>query len=96
MENFLQSCYCWIRPKDISTNKISKKEAILNMELQYQLSCGGCFGCVSNIADFTKIAKIGSKHFGFCSEECYHEWLLNPAAQFLAPINEKLLEFYQN
>uniref|UniRef100_A0A6C0ENJ7 Uncharacterized protein n=1 Tax=viral metagenome TaxID=1070528 RepID=A0A6C0ENJ7_9ZZZZ len=94
MENFLEKCYCWIRQKDISQNKISKEEQMLDMKLQNQLSCGGCFACIDKITDFAKIAKIGTNQFGFCSEECYHEWLLNPVAQFLAPINVNLLKSY--
>lgn len=94
MDDFLQSCYCWIRQKDLSQNKISKEEATLDRKLQNQLFCGGCFNHMDKITDFTKIAKIGTKQFGFCSEECYHEWLLNPGAQFLAPINVKLLASY--
>jgi hypothetical protein len=90
MENFIENCYCWIRQKDISQNKISREE-ILDMKLQNQLSCGGCFACIDKITDF---AKIGEKQFGFCNEECYREWLLNPGAQFLAPINVKLLASY--
>lgn len=94
MEEFLQSCYCWIRHKDISAN--DSKEDILNVRLQNELSCAGCFNYVDNIGNFSKIAKIGMKHYGFCSEECYNEWLLNPAAQYLAPINEKLFEHFTN
>jgi len=94
MENFIENCYCWIRQKNLSQNKISKEEKVLDMKLQNQLSCGGCFVCVDKIIDFAKISKIGTKQFGFCSEECYHEWLLNPAAQFLAPINVNLLKSY--
>ncbi len=94
MESFIENCYCWIRQKDLSQNKISKEEEILDRKLQNQLSCGGCFNYIDKITDFTKIAKIGTKQFGFCSEECYHEWLLNPAAQFLAPINANLLASY--
>ena len=94
MDVFLQDCYCWIRQKDLSQNKISKEEATLDRQLQNQLFCGGCFNYMAKITDFAKIAKIGTKQFGFCSEECYHEWLLNPGAQFLAPINAKLLASY--
>ena len=94
MENFIENCYCWIRQKDLSQNKISKKEKVLDMKLQNQLSCGGCFVCIDKITDFAKISKIGTKQFGFCSEECYGEWLLNPGAQFLAPINVNLLKSY--
>ena len=94
MESFIENCYCWIRQKDISQNKIAKEEAILDRKLQNQLSCGGCFDCMDKITDFAKLAKIGTKQFGFCSEECYREWLLNPSAQFLAPINAKLLASY--
>jgi hypothetical protein len=93
MENFIENCYCWIRQKDLSQNKISKEE-ILDEKMQNQLSCGGCFVCIDKITDFAKIAKIGTKQFGFCSEECYREWLLNPGAQFLAPINVNLLKSY--
>ena len=93
MENFIENCYCWIRQKDLSQNKISK-EKILDEKIQNQLSCGGCFVCIDKITDFAKIAKIGTKQFGFCSEECYREWLLNPGAQFLAPINVNLLKSY--
>ena len=64
------------------------------MKLQNQLSCGGCFACIDKITDFAKISKIGEKQFGFCNEECYREWLLNPGAQFLAPINANLLKSY--
>ena len=94
MENFIEKCYCWIRQKDLSQNKISKEEEVLDMKLQNQLSCGGCFVCIDKITDFAKISKIGTKQFGFCSEECYGEWLLNPGAQFLAPINVNLLKSY--
>ena len=93
MESFIDNCYCWIRQKDLSQNKISK-EKILDEKIQNQLSCGGCFVCIDKITDFAKIAKIGTKQFGFCSEECYREWLLNPGAQFLAPINVNLLKSY--
>ena len=93
MENFIENCYCWIRQKDLSQNKISKEE-ILDEKMQNQLSCGGCFVCIDKITDFAKISKIGKKQFGFCSEECYGEWLLNPGAQFLAPINVNLLKSY--
>ena len=94
MESLMETCYCWIRRKDLSQNKISKDEEMLDMKLQNQLSCGGCFDYVDKIEDFAKIAKIGEKQFGFCNEECYREWLLNPGAQFLAPINVKLLASY--
>jgi YHS domain-containing protein len=93
MEEFLKSCYCWIYPKDISGNL---KEDILNKKLQNELSCGGCFSYVDTIGNFSKIAKIGKRHYGFCSEDCYHEWLLNPAAQYLAPINVQLFEHFTN
>ena len=85
MDDFLQSCYCWIRQKDLSQNKILKEEATLNRKLQNQLFCGGCFNYIDKITDFAKIAKIGTKQFGFCSEECYHEWLLNPGRSIFGP-----------
>ena len=88
MENFIENCYCWIRQKDISQNKICKE--ILDEKIQNQLSCGGCFACIDKITDF---AKIGTKQVGFCSEECYGDWLLNPTAQNL-PIDANLLKSY--
>ena len=59
-------------------------------KIQNQLSCGGCFACIDKITDF---AKIGTKQVGFCSEECYGDWLLNPTAQNL-PIDANLLKSY--
>ena len=49
MESFIDNCYCWIRQKDLSQNKISKEEAILDGKLQNQLSCGGCFDYMDKI-----------------------------------------------
>ena len=93
MNNFLENCYCWIRQKDNSKKKYSQED-VLNIKLQRQLSCAGCFSLVNNISDFQKMAKIGIKQYGFCSEDCYGEWLLNPSAQFLTPINADLLAPY--
>jgi len=93
MEFFLENCYYCVRKKDISQNKISKEDK-LSRELSNYLYCGGCFNNVKDVTYFVKIAKIKNKNYGFCSEECYEEWLSNPVAQSLSPINETLFKFY--
>ena len=87
MEEFINSLYCWVRP-------VADKEAILNKKLENQLSCAGCCGCVDNIGDFIKMAKIGQRQYGFCCEYCYCDWMQNPSGQTISPINERLLRAY--
>ena len=71
---------------------ISFMEKKVNAVIQFKFNDDDTFEFFA--LEFNEIAKIGTKQFGFCSEECYREWLLNPAAQFLAPINVKLLASY--
>jgi hypothetical protein len=94
MNDFLEACYCWIRPeKDVSKNEL-EEETILNEELRNHSWCAGCFNFIENLSDFVKISKIGSRHYGFCCEDCYENWLSQPASQNLAPISAKLVAIY--
>ena len=74
--SWFENFSCWIRKKDISCNNI-----ICN-----DLVCGGCFCNIGNIDKFVKIAKCGNDTFGFCSHDCYTEWLKNPSSKYFAPI----------
>ena len=83
MEYF--TSYCWVRDKSIGPQKPpppSKEKRHLEI-----FFCSGCFDFVKYENRLVKRAQIGDSLFGFCSEECYLEWLNSPGTMFLGKLN---------
>ena len=49
--------------------------------------CSCCFKYIENEKCLVRKAKIGKKVYGFCSNECYLEWLRSPATMLFGKIN---------
>ena len=82
---------CFWRNEEKPLHKCKEKKLQLeNTKVEFieHLICSRCFIFVNNTNDYHSRAIIGNNHYGFCSDECYKEWL-NPGFQkYLGKINK--------
>ena len=83
MESIIESLQCWWREKE----EIVKKPHTPPDNTLKDIYCSCCFRFIENENLLFKKAKIGSRVFGFCSDECYLEWLKSPSTMLFGKIN---------
>jgi hypothetical protein len=85
MNSIIEYLQCWWRDKTINVNKPpSPRPMIKPLE---DVCCSHCFIFLENENKFKKRAQIGNNKFGFCSLECYKNWLKNPSTMLLGKLN---------
>jgi hypothetical protein len=76
--------HCWMRQKNTSETKPPMEEVQMKESKKY-LECAGCFKTVKCKEEFETLAKIQEKTFGFCSIDCYYNWLSTPSIMYFSP-----------
>jgi len=85
MESIIESLQCWWREKEEVIKKTETPPPPDNTPKDIYCSC--CFKYIENEKFLVRKAKIGKKVFGFCSDECYLEWLRDPSTMLFGKIN---------
>lgn len=77
MAFIISLCYSPRKPKkkETTTMEVRKKN--------YPIDCS-YLGCINELSEENTVrtAKIGHKHYKFCSNYCYEEWLKIPTTGF--------------
>ena len=83
---YINSFYCFFqRDKTIGPKKpppSSKEKKPLE-----NIFCSMCFHQIEHEKQLIKRAQIKNSLFGFCTEECYTEWLNSPGTMLLGKLN---------
>ena len=84
---YINSFYCFFqRDKNIGPSKPPPTPSKEKKPLE-NIFCSTCFNYIKYEKQLIKRAQIKNSLFGFCTEECYIEWLNNPGTMLLGKLN---------
>jgi len=86
MENIIESLQCWWWKKE-EVVKTPHTPPPSPTTTPKDIYCSCCFKYIENEKLLVRKAKIGKKVYGFCTDECYLEWLRSPATMLFGKIN---------